>query len=545
MKPIEQILYHFFKCEYKGYAEKIFLELKPSMIDERDYRYIYQEIQSFEKEYKRLPNIGEMKVRIEKDEVLQAFVNLMDRTEIGEIGQDVIYNVSEDYIKAQSIMYHIGMIYEHVENFKFDEVASIVDRIATKVLPFSFSENHWIRLSDVSRVRSILIENEELYSNGRLIQNFVQGGGTPRGTFTVYAGASHSGKSMFLMNDANNYAQLGHNVLVFTLEMKDKTIIRETYSERTGFSKNSINRLMEDVNYKEHFSEYFPKTNQGDIFVEEMSEGSLTVGGVRSIINELELKEQIKIDVIVIDYINLMKTDKKLARDERVKELIEPLRGLCKELNIIGISATQLTRKFDELIEGNPEKIFEANKSHIQEGDALFRACDYVYIILNSELLKSQNRIYLKCVKLRETDGFFLGRRIALTFDNHTSKLLETQDDSNKQIIANDKLYNELLRKYEYNYDTFGLRCLDGQGLSKQIELTNKKYKDSRFNSELKKNAENIVIIDKPKEVKEVNKIEEEKEPEKKGLKYNKKNVYDADVEKISSILSYYEELDN
>ncbi len=545
MTEIEQILYHFFKCEYKGFAEKIFLVLQPSMIDSNHHRYIYNVVQKFEKEFKRLPNIGETTVRIEEDDVLQTFKNLMDKDEIGELGQDVINSVTEEFIKRENLIHYLSKAWEASEDGKFDVVSNVINTINSKVLPFSFSETHYIKLSDIDRVRSIMIDNEELFSNGRMLQNFVQNGGTPKGTFTVYAGASHSGKSVFLMNDANNYAQLGMNVLFFTLEMKDKTIIKETYSERTGFSPNSVFRLMEDTNYKEHFQEYFPQ-NRGEIFIEELGEGDLSVGGVRNTINEIELKEQIKIDVVVIDYINLMKTDKKLARDERVKELIEPLRGLCKEMDLIGVSATQLTNEFDKMILANPERIWDADKSHVQEGASLYRACDYFYIILNNNLCREMNRIFLKPVKLRGTDGQFIGRRISLTFDRDTSKLLETQDECNRQLVANDKLYNEFLKKYHSNYENYGLRALEGQGISKQIELTNRKYKDSRFNAEMRKNVSNIVnekedtekeVVEDVVVVEAIKVIEEVKKP-KRVLK---KNIYDDNIPMIQELLNNYE----
>ena len=120
---------------------------------------------------------------------------------------------------------------------------------------------------------------------------------------------------------------------------------------------------------------------------------------IRSFIKEYEIKTGKKIDVILVDYLDLMMplSRKVSPSDLFVKDkfVSEELRNLAMELQIIFVTASQLNRASVEEI--------EFDHSHIAGGLSKIQTADNVIGIFTSRAMRERGRYQIQLMKTRSS----------------------------------------------------------------------------------------------------------------------------------------------
>ena len=88
----------------------------------------------------------------------------------------------------------------------------------------------------------------------------------------------------------------------------------------------------------EHFGERF-----NNMIIKQFPTRSLTVDGLRGYMDNLEISEGFIPDILLLDYVGIMKTDPKNPRIS-LGHVVQDLRGLCVERNIAGVTVHQLSK---------------------------------------------------------------------------------------------------------------------------------------------------------------------------------------------------------
>ena len=195
-------------------------------------------------------------------------------------------------------------------------------------------------------------------------------GGFNRGELNIFAGGSGAGKSLFLANLGVNFAQKGMNVLYLTLELSEALVSMRVDSMVTEISTRDIFKQIDDVEMKVKII----GKKSGAFQVKYMPSGK-TPNDVRSYIKEYEIKTGKKIDVLLIDYLDLLMPNGAKVSAENLyikdKYVSEELRNLAMELNTVFVTAAQLNR-------GAVEEI-EFDHSHISGGLSKIQTADNVF----------------------------------------------------------------------------------------------------------------------------------------------------------------------
>ena len=126
-------------------------------------------------------------------------------------------------------------------------------------------------------------------------------GGFNRGELNIFAGGSGAGKSLFLANIGVNMAEKGLNVVYLTLELAESLVSMRLDSMVTGIPSRDVFKSIDDVEMK---VKIIGKKN-GAFQVKYMPSGK-TANDVRSYIKEYEIKTGKKVDVLLIDYLDLL-----------------------------------------------------------------------------------------------------------------------------------------------------------------------------------------------------------------------------------------------
>lgn len=259
--------------------------------------------------------------------------------------------------------------------------------------------------------------------------DIILNGGWDKGTFNVLMGETNCGKSMWLYNIASNSANQGKNVAIVTVEMSQRKVMKrlgamrlrinvdeyDEISKDTIFIKNKINALKNSNNG------LFNTESPGKIFVKKFNTGDCSVTDIENYLTKLEETRGIKLDLVAVDYINLMSVNK-MNKDItnnlylKGKHLAEGLRYIADKFNIALITATQVDRS-----------VWGANDIKLQdipESKAVAETADSVWAIIRNSEMKKHNKYKLKILKLRDGDH----KEEMISFDFHPEYLVIEND---------------------------------------------------------------------------------------------------------------------
>jgi KaiC/GvpD/RAD55 family RecA-like ATPase len=263
-------------------------------------------------------------------------------------------------------------------------------------------------------------------------------GGFNKGEITIFAGQSGAGKSLFLQNLAVNWAQAGLNVVYLSLELSEKLCSMRIDAMHTGFETREVMRNIDDVHIKVRASQ---QKSHGTLQVKQLKNGC-TSNDIRAYIKEYEIFKKIKVDAILVDYLDLMMpmSTKISAENLFVKDkyVTEELRNLAVDLDTVTVSASQLNRGSYEEIEYDP--------SHIAGGISKVNTADNVIGIFTSASMKESGRYQIQFIKTRSSSG--VGSKVDLAFNNKSLRISDLEEGEDNAVTATTKnIYDQLKKR--------------------------------------------------------------------------------------------------
>ena len=243
-------------------------------------------------------------------------------------------------------------------------------------------------------------------------------GGFNKGELNIFAGGSGAGKSLFLANLGCNWALNGMNVVYLTFELSENLVAMRIDSMMTDIPSREIFRDLDTVEMKVKLV----GKKAGGMQIKYMPSGK-TANDIRSFVKEYEVKNNKKIDVLLIDYLDLMMPlSKKVSPSDlfvKDKFVSEELRNLAMELQCIFVTASQLNRASVEEI--------EFDHSHIAGGLSKIQTADNVIGIFTSRAMRERGRYQIQLMKTRSSSG--VGAKIDLEFDIDCLRITDLAED--------------------------------------------------------------------------------------------------------------------
>jgi archaellum biogenesis ATPase FlaH len=243
-------------------------------------------------------------------------------------------------------------------------------------------------------------------------------GGMNRGELNIFAGGSGAGKSLFLANLGINWALAGLNVVYLTLELSEELVSMRMDAMVTGMATREIFKNLDDVEMKVKMV----GKKSGTYQVKYMPSGK-TANDIRSYLKEYEIKTDRKVDVLLVDYLDLlMPQSKKISPADlfiKDKYVSEELRNLAVEKNCVFVTAAQLNR-------GAVEEV-EFDHSHISGGLSKIQTADNVFGIFTSRAMRERGRYQIQLMKTRSSSG--VGQKIDLEFNIDSLRISDLAEE--------------------------------------------------------------------------------------------------------------------
>jgi hypothetical protein len=186
----------------------------------------------------------------------------------------------------------------------------------------------------------------------------------------------------------------------------------------TGMATRDVFKNLDDVEMKVKML----GKKSGTYQVKYMPSGK-TANDIRSYLKEYEIKTDRKVDVLLVDYLDLlMPQSKKISPADlfiKDKYVSEELRNLAVEKNCVFVTAAQLNR-------GAVEEV-EFDHSHISGGLSKIQTADNVFGIFTSRAMRERGRYQIQLMKTRSSSG--VGQKIDLEFNIDSLRITDLDEE--------------------------------------------------------------------------------------------------------------------
>lgn len=371
-----------------GYLASIADIVKPEYFKNKSIASIFEIVKDFNEKRNKLPTVTEIKTYLVTDEQKAAFKQLAQSfSELDKnLDKDELYENTEQFLKEKAVYHTMLNVAEDVSRGlvdtsdvlqKFESSCSI--SLVTD-LGFNMYDDIDILIDDLNTEQSFIPSKWE-WLDDTLGGGFLESGKA----LYVFAGETNIGKSIFLGNIAHNIASQGKNVLLVTLEMSELL-----YAQR--ICTNATKIPMKELRQNGPSIKNAISRENGKVFIKEFPPATITPNQLKAFIKKFGEKG-IKLDAIVLDYLNLLHSSVGNNSYERIKNVTEQVRAMSYMFECPIISATQLNRSgFDQ---DNPEL------ATISESIGLAATADVIASIYQNEEDRELGIIRLGMMKNR------------------------------------------------------------------------------------------------------------------------------------------------
>lgn len=206
--------------------------------------------------------------------------------------------------------------------------------------------------------------------------------GMHKSDLIIIAGRPAMGKTSFAMNIAEWVAsntKLNATVAIFSMEMAAEQIVMRMFSSLSQVNQESLKTGQISDREMKRIAQSVSLLNNAKLYINDTP--AMTPNEMMSHCRRLKNREGL--DLIVIDYLQLMQTKGKAEnRVNEISEISRNLKAMAKELNVPVIALSQLSRA----VEQRPNK--RPMMSDLRESGAIEQDADLIMFIYRDEAYK-------------------------------------------------------------------------------------------------------------------------------------------------------------
>ena len=259
--------------------------------------------------------------------------------------------------------------------------------------------------------RNIGVKTRHKELNKRLGSGFLPG------TLNLILSQSGGGKSLLCTDLISDMVKDNKNVLLVSLEMSDKEIMKRVHANALNLPINSLIHLSKTEGELKRMKDEDPSLSIidkeqvlaaynsvkasgkcGHFFVKDYPAGSFSALQLEALVESYKIEKNIVFDIVFVDYLGIMKSDlisPSAGLYSYLKSIAEEVRASAKKMNIPVISASQLNR--------GATGSTEADNSSVSDSMGSVMTADFLLFLLQTPEMKERKEIIFKCTKNRYT----------------------------------------------------------------------------------------------------------------------------------------------
>ncbi len=303
-----------------------------------------------------------------------------------------------EIVKQKSLLRKLihanGEIMSEAYDEKFDSIDSFVDNVEARIFKITEQKETKSNLTSAADLIKVSIDKiTEMAGNNQEITGIASGfstldrmtSGFQPGDFIILAARPSMGKTALSLNLALNAAmKLKKSVAYFSVEMgKEQLMMRVLASEaKVNMSDIRIGRI-KDSDWPRLIDKASTLADTS-LFIDDTS--SISPYEIRS--KSRRLKSQFGLDMIIIDYLQIMGLPGKVeSRERAVAEISKSLKSIAKELRVPVIALSQLNRG----VEGRTGDMKKPVLSDLRESGSIEQDADIIMMLYREEYYDPEN----------------------------------------------------------------------------------------------------------------------------------------------------------
>lgn len=391
-----------------SYLADIIEYIKLDYFNNNDIRVVFKVIKEYYKQYHKAPNASELVQYLVSDEQKEAFKNVIQtsKTLDKNISYDEIIINTERFLGERAVY---TTMMDIAGDFKNLDISNVYQRFHDACNIRLYKDLGLDFYRDVDKLVDYLGKPNPTISTGfTWLDQKLGGGYLEEGkALYIFVGQPNVGKSIFLGNAATTIASQGKNVLLVSLEMSEMMYATRLASKLTKIP------IAELRNRKDEIKHILEGKERGKIIIKEFPPSTLSPEQLENYYKTV-VDSGIKIDVMVLDYINLLRGKASAQSYEKIKEIAEQVRAIAVKHGISVLSATQKNRQ--------GVNNTESDMTTVSESMGLPATADAMFDISQTEEDKELGIVRLGMMKNRFGPNF---GKVALRVDWNTLDIYE------------------------------------------------------------------------------------------------------------------------
>lgn len=356
-------------------------------------------------QYKKIIDLKNLHERVSDD-----YVDIIFSENLSNYDDEWIKETTETYIKYTALKASVVDVIEFLKmtSVNPENIESVVEKVKGIVSTKNNVDFDYDTGLDLYNPGDHKINPLNSVKTGVKFYDTVLGGGWLKPSLNVWLGPPKSGKSIFMCNLAAWGVQAGLNVAYITLETSDKIILKRISSNLFNIKMKDYADISNDIDrVKKNLSNLSMHnfTQPGRLKIKEYPMASATIPDIERYLNKTEERENFKFDIVIIDYLGIVKNHLNGKSDDlyvKLKVVSEEARGMAQRNNYVVHSAIQTNRS-----------AFDANDmtiANIAESAAVLHTVDSLFGIIQDHMMKTNCEYYVK-VLLNRNEGYMNSKK--------------------------------------------------------------------------------------------------------------------------------------
>jgi replicative DNA helicase len=328
----------------RAFLERIADILSPDYFETDAHKWIISFLTGYFPKYREIPTMEVFAVEIQKipDSVMQAAVKEQVKAAYRQVSASDTTYVKEQFLefcKNQKLKNAIEEASHLLNKADYEGIWKVIDEASKAGIERDLGHDYY---ADIDQRMSESVR-DVIKTNWDLIDTHLDGG-LGKGELGFIVAPAGSGKSWFLSRIGVEAMRQGKNVMHFTMELNQKYVGLRYDACITGFAFQEVRKNATLV--KEKITQ-FKTDGGGQLFVKYFPLKTASAATLKMYIDRLQLITGIKIDLIVVDYADILRpfvTNKDANSYNESGNVYEELRTILGELQIPGWTASQANR---------------------------------------------------------------------------------------------------------------------------------------------------------------------------------------------------------
>ncbi len=376
---------------------------------------LFKLVQEYYGEYHNIPSLTELVAKVKNvsnAEIRAEIIKSLQAVSSTEEVQNIEFMCDETVSWVKDAMYmealQVGSdgLMKKDDNLKLKAQKIMDERAKVSIdtdLGLDFDDIDEMIKYYSERMLGIRTQHKEL--NKRLGPGFLPG------TLSIILAASGVGKSLMMTDLISGMIKENKNVLLISLEMADKEIMKRVHANAMDLPINSLldlnktdgelAKLDRPAVTKEMILSAYQKMKTsgtcGKFFVKDYPSGSFSPLMLEALVESYRIEKGVEFDIVFVDYLGIMKSDllsPSAGLYSYIKSIAEETRASAKKLDVPIVSASQLNRSATNNVD-------EADNSNVSDSMGTVMTADFLMFLLQNEEMKERKEIVCKITKNR------------------------------------------------------------------------------------------------------------------------------------------------